>query len=297
MPPPERFPIILAHGITRFDIVQHTLVSQFKSLGVFFEDDNLEYFKGVKTLLVANGFEVFATSVGFAAGVDQRAKELATQIKQFLTATNHTKVHIIGHSMGGLDARHMIVDIPGMADKVSSLTTIGTPHHGTIFANRCLESGGKILIEALRGVLSFEGFKDLTLEACDAFNQRAQAAEAANGVKYQTYSSKEEMRAVFFPLQASWAIINKADGDNDGLVSVKSQAWVPMLTDGQMKKPVFRKEFPTPADHLNEVGWWDPNEFSGNPLDLLSLKAHIAKFEFKIRGVYLDIAQKLQAQS
>src|SRR5580765_6102208 len=125
MPPPERFPILLAHGITRFDIVQHTLLSQFKSLGLSVEGDNLEYFKGVKTLLVANGFEVFATSVGFAAGIDQRAKELATQINQFLQSTKHTKVHIIGQSMGGLDARHMIVDIRGMADKVASLTTIG----------------------------------------------------------------------------------------------------------------------------------------------------------------------------
>jgi triacylglycerol esterase/lipase EstA (alpha/beta hydrolase family) len=42
-------------------------------------------------------------------------------------------VHIIAHSMGGLDARHLIVDIVTMADKVGTLATIGTPHLGTSF--------------------------------------------------------------------------------------------------------------------------------------------------------------------
>lgn len=40
------------------------------------------------------------------------------------------KVNIIGHSMGGLDARHMITNMGG-AEWVSSLFTIGTPHRGS----------------------------------------------------------------------------------------------------------------------------------------------------------------------
>ena len=39
-------------------------------------------------------------------------------------------MHLIAHSMGGLDARHMIVR-EGMAERVASLTTVGTPHNGT----------------------------------------------------------------------------------------------------------------------------------------------------------------------
>jgi len=37
------------------------------------------------------------------------------------------KVHLFAHSMGGLDARHMITHL-GMANRVRTLTTIGTPH-------------------------------------------------------------------------------------------------------------------------------------------------------------------------
>ena len=44
------------------------------------------------------------------------------------------KIHIIAHSMGGLDSRYMISKL-GMADRVLSLTTISTPHHGSPIAD------------------------------------------------------------------------------------------------------------------------------------------------------------------
>ena len=43
-----------------------------------------------------------------------------------------TRAHLIAHSRGGLDARWVITQ-PGMADKIASLTTIGTAHRGTSF--------------------------------------------------------------------------------------------------------------------------------------------------------------------
>jgi len=288
-------PIILAHGIARFDILQHTVAAELKSVGVDVDNGDLHYFKGGKDLLVQNGFVVFETSVGFASGVDVRAQQLSDQITTFLESDGSPQVHIIAHSMGGLDARHMIVDIPGMADKVASLTTIGTPHLGTVFADRGLKFGGELLIEALAPVLSLDGFRDLTTDACKAFNERAEAKEADNQVKYQTYSSKEELAKVFLPLQLSWRIINDTEGDNDGLVSVTSQAWVKELTSTGPPKLITQQEFPIPADHLNEVGWWDPNELNGNPFDLKKDKQDMEQFEATIKGVYLKIAQSLQS--
>jgi len=41
-----------------------------------------------------------------------------------------TRVHILAHSMGGLDSRWVVAE-GGMADAVASLTTIATPHRGT----------------------------------------------------------------------------------------------------------------------------------------------------------------------
>src|SRR5438874_2494875 len=44
------------------------------------------------------------------------------------------KVNLVAPSMGGLDCRDMISSL-GMADKVASLTTVGTPHHGSPVAD------------------------------------------------------------------------------------------------------------------------------------------------------------------
>ncbi|MGD0238550.1 MAG: alpha/beta fold hydrolase [Syntrophorhabdales bacterium] len=128
------FPIILAHGIARFDILREILLNK---LSISEDDvgDELDYFKGIKSYLEKNGFEVHHTNVSFAGPVDLRARQLSDQISQILDGRPLCKVHIIGHSMGGLDARHMIVDIEGMAEKVASLTTIGTPHLGTSIAD------------------------------------------------------------------------------------------------------------------------------------------------------------------
>ena len=56
-------------------------------------------------------------------------------------ASTGRPVHLIGHSLGGLDSRFLISKL-GMADRVLSLTTIGTPHHGTPLAD--------IVVRALR---------------------------------------------------------------------------------------------------------------------------------------------------
>ena len=53
--------------------------------------------------------------------------------------------------MGGLDARYLISRL-GMADRVLSLTTLGTPHRGTSFA----DWGVSRLQRYLRPLLEFQ---------------------------------------------------------------------------------------------------------------------------------------------
>lgn len=103
------YPIILAHGIVRFDVLRELLLNK---LGVPQEKrkDNLHYFRGIKTYLKANGFDVYHSNVNFGGNVSLRAKDLSKNINKVLKKTGCEKVHIIAHSMGGLDARHMIVD-------------------------------------------------------------------------------------------------------------------------------------------------------------------------------------------
>lgn len=266
----NKYPILLAHGIARFDFLQEML-TRLPGIGEVL-GDRFHYFKGIKSFLEAHGFEARHTSVDFAGSVKRRAEQLARQVERA------GKVHIVAHSMGGLDARYMVVNIAGMAEKVATITTIGTPHHGTVFADRGLTPERRRLIDALKPVLHLEGFEDLTTEACRKFNADSLEREAGNSVVYQTYASAQERAAVFLPLQVSHEIIEKVEGANDGLVSLTSQAWVPELAG---KKTIAQKRFPFPADHLNEVGWSDASE---GPREA---------FEAKVKAVYLEIAEGL----
>jgi triacylglycerol lipase len=261
--------------------------------------DGLHYFRGIKSFLDDDDFDTHHTRVGFASSLVARSADLKAQVEVILKATGAPKVHIIGHSMGGLDARAMIARL-GMADKVASLTTIGTPHHGTSFADVRLKSGGDKLIEAVSKAVDFRGIGDLTTEACRKFNDEARDAEAANGVYYQTYSASEGRDATFVFLQPSWDIIKKEEGDNDGLVSLTSQAWQSELVsgDGKSRKKIVQKKFAdssgnvVPADHLNEVGWWDLNEL--HDVKIMKESGSRDKYEKKVKEIYRDIARDLR---
>ena len=288
----QKFPIVLAHGIARFDILLEILRGklQLPETGL---GDLFQYFKGIKTMLESDGFVVFHPNQDFSGPVELRAEQLRDRVNEIISQTGAEKVHIIAHSMGGLDARHMIVD-KGMTDRVASLTTIGTPHLGTPLADHAIDNGGFLLEEGLRPILNLDGFDDLREDVCEQFNRRAEDQEATNAVVYQTYSSCEELPLVFIPLVPSWIFIRDQAGKNDGLVPVTSQAWKKELiaTDGT-RKAVIQKQFPFPADHLNQCGWWDPQE-AANPKKLF--QGHFKQkldYENEVKKIYSEIAKNL----
>ncbi len=287
----QKLPIILAHGIARFDILAEILRTRLKLPENHFKD-KFQYFKEIKPHLEAGGFTVSHPNLDFAGPVNLRAEQLRERVNEALATTGAAKVHIIAHSMGGLDARHMIVD-KGMADRVASLTTIGTPHLGTVLADHLNNQGGFFLREGLRQVINVDGLADLTITACEQFNSRAEEQEATNSVFYQTLATAENVNMIFAPLIPAWMFIRDHEGRNDGLVPFRSQQWKKELIAGDgRRKTIVQREFPFPADHLNQVGWWDPQEIV-NPFGLLNLFKQAQEYERKIRNVYLEIAQNL----
>jgi triacylglycerol lipase len=286
----QNIPIVLVHGIARFDILHESLKKKLK-LPENQIDDRFEYFKGIKTLLESNGFKVFHTNQDFSGPVTLRAEQLKIRVNEIMTEEGVDRVHLIGHSMGGLDSRHMIVDL-GMANSVASLTTIGTPHLGTVLADHLLDNGGTLLVESVRQVIDLDGFTDLRVDVCDQFNRRAEDEEARNSVFYQTYAAAEDLKLVFLPLMPSWVFIQEHDGRNDGLVSVRSQQWKKeLIANDGTRKAVAQKEFPFPADHLNECGWWDPQE--ALTFSFAGFFKQAGTYESKVRDIYLEIAQNL----
>jgi triacylglycerol lipase len=230
------------------------------------------------------------SDVPWAESVENRARELKRNVERVLREHAAEKIHIIAHSMGGLDTRHMLFDNrdSGFHKKIASLTTIGTPHHGTSFAD-----WGIVNTVQLRALLALavddalDGFEDLTTGRCAVFNERAEAFEEECGVLFQTYAGTQALPYVFSPLQLPWLLIWRVEGDNDGLVSLRSAMW---------KNRYFRGRID--ADHLNEVGWWDDNDLGPRlfPPTIVERWADRDEMEARVRNLYLEIARDLRSR-
>src|SRR5207248_7006465 len=86
-------------------------------------------------------------------------------------ALPHDRVDIIAHSLGGLDARYALAHC-GLAKRVRSLVTIGTPHRGTPLADLATE-GPLALARRAVGALGMPlaALDWLSTTALDRFNR------------------------------------------------------------------------------------------------------------------------------
>ena len=264
------FPIILAHGISPFDRVINPFL-----FGRNRENDRFNYFRNIRSTLIKDGFNVFHSRVSWAAELDRRAQDLRDEILRITDYfSKWPRVHIIAHSMAGLDSRWMIYKYR-MEDHIISLTTIGTPHLGSSYADRMIRRFGWLIHAAGFLGLNLRGYRDLTRKACREFNRRTEDFEKKNGVLYQTITGVQPIEQVFFFLRPSFKIIWNEEGENDGLVSLKSAMW---------KKDYFLKKIE--ADHYNQIGWWNRGK----------AKVGIDRetFENQIKKLYLEIARGLK---
>ena len=252
------FPIVLAHGVCRFDQVWNKALDLDNC-----DDENKDrwhYFKGIRTMLLKKGHQVFHSKVSWAAGVDQRAEDLRVNLQAILQKTGAKKLNIIAHSMGGLDTRHMLFNDRRQGQihkRIASLTTISTPHWGSPFADWGIHNLSYVIPIAGKIGLDLEAFKNLTVKECNRFNQMQTVIDFENDcaatIKFQTYAGRQNFWRVFGPLKLSFYIIEKKEGDNDGLVSVQSAKWQESYFKGVIED----------ADHFNELGWWDSGQLMG----------------------------------
>lgn len=112
-----QYPVVLVHGIFGFEKMR---------LGPFFG----EYFVGVKKHLRKLGVDAHTVKTTSFESIAVRA----AQLKEAILALGADKVNLVAHSMGGLDCRYLITHL-GMADRVASLTTVSSPHHGSWYAD------------------------------------------------------------------------------------------------------------------------------------------------------------------
>lgn len=92
----------------------------------------LVYWNVWEWFLERDGFHVYATSFPRFTLSDIRvaSRLLSDKVDEVLAVEDADKVSLVGHSMGGLIARHYMKFLGGHA-KVARLACLGTPHHGT----------------------------------------------------------------------------------------------------------------------------------------------------------------------
>jgi len=149
------------------------------------------------------------------ASVSERAARLAAQ----LGATRADRVVLVGHSMGGLDARYAARhhDLSG---RVTDVVTLGTPHRGTLLAD--LAHRLRHRVPAALRELDKGGLADLTRAAARHFNE---AVPDRSNVTYHAICGSVSPRAVPTPLRPFARRLTVREGANDGLVSVASARW------------------------------------------------------------------------
>ncbi len=250
-------PVVLVHGLLGFD--------SFLSF---------EYFHGVREFFESRGVRVISPRLPAAAPIEVRARALfdALEIEKLNSTNSESRFHLIGHSMGGLDSRFLISKLQSENEnRIASLTTLASPHHGAKMADLILneannldlneEKSEKILnnsskstseiknfqfpalkisnfLEKLNELvgLDFTGLGNLTTEFMEKFNEEVPMRA---GTKYFSYGGECSSVWSHYYIQAKY--LKKFEGPNDGLVSVESSKY------GKYLKTL-------PLDHTQFIG-------------------------------------------
>jgi triacylglycerol lipase len=256
------YPIVLAHGFFGFE----------DFAGV----DFATYFFEVKQEFAFVGEpQVFTPAVDPFNSSTVRGAQLLAHIEQILAETGQSKVVIVAHSQGGLDARFVAHERP---DLIAAVVTVATPHQGSPVADIALgivdnpnaaglvddlvNAIGAPLYEQINGETSVsDALYQFSTPGIQAFNE---SYPDSPGVFYASLAGRTDNHlggqacaAEFnLPLIEGWklerdptdtllwlseSLLDSDNEPNDGLVRVRDAK---------------RGEFwgCVPADHLDEIG-------------------------------------------
>ena len=167
------------------------------------------------------------------ASTETNAAEIARRILEILAETGAEKVNLIAHSKGGLEAR-MAASSLGAGEKIASVTTIATPHHGSKTVDllfRMPKGLSNLAAFAVNNWIRVVGDKKPDfLAVCQGFTTERMARfneenPDVPGIFYQSYACV--MGHPFSDINLSTAnfVVNRLEGPNDGLVTVASASW------------------------------------------------------------------------
>lgn len=292
-----KYPIVLCHGLLGFDTLTlfkapslteivgkevESAAQKVSNSGIVFN-----YWHGIEEALTKAGATVITAKVPPFGTIEQRAQLLdallTEKCKNFpgRKKGERLKINLVGHSMGGLDSRYLISKLQTKDSpyQVMSLTTVGTPHHGSECADFLMDIVNKG--EAFKGITP-SAIPELTCESLKKFNQEV---ENDPTVSYFSYGALMEPQAIQI-FRGTYEIIKReilrkggTHVENDGMVSVESARW------GQYMGTLHD------VDHLDLINW----------TNRVKAAVDIAMFAlppaFNPIALYLDIAETLSKRN
>ncbi|MGK5084822.1 alpha/beta fold hydrolase [Bdellovibrionota bacterium FG-1] len=203
----------------------------------------------LKQLFRDRGHEFLIAETPSNGTIEERAAILRDEIHRLVPQGS---MHLIGHSMGGLDCR-LVVHRYGLGDRIASITTLATPHHGSPLADFVVKhlAGGNAVLSKW-----FEGDLRAAHELTTDYMDRIFNPEVQNDPRVRYFSAGFYIPGSIFThslvpwLWVAHEIIAKAGfPENDGMVSLQSAEWGKFL--GAL-----------PGDHYSETG---PIPLRGGP--------------------------------
>jgi len=211
-----KYPVVLVHGIVAHD-----------------RGGIINFWGRIPDTLQEHNIKVFLGNTDSWGSYESNAELLKDTIEKILDETNSEKVNIIAHSKGGIDSRYLIWKY-NFGDKVASLTTISTPHHGAEIADllysqkivhsriakNTLSTFGKLYGDTNPDLFNVN--YQLTTKKMKEFNETV-------GMDHRVYyqSMYTLMRNSFDDLMFfnSYRYVKSINGNNDGIVSEYSAKW------------------------------------------------------------------------
>lgn len=233
-----KYPILLVHGCG------------------FRDYRYINYWGRIPKVLEHEGAQVFYGYQDSWATIETNADMLTKRVREILEETGAEKLNLIAHSKGGLDSRYMITTL-GMADKIATLTTVSTPHHGSKTLDKLYKAPAflfgiaGVIVNAVNRILGdkkpdfVRTCRQFTTAEAERFNENNPDAE---GVFYQSYATVMNRSMSDFFLWICHAVIKRVEGDNDGLVAAWSARWTNF-------KGVLRSSSNRGISHADSVDW------------------------------------------
>ena len=210
-----KYPLLLIHGMG------------------FRDYKYINYWGRIPKALEEHGARIFYGGQDSNGSIESNARQLEKTVNAVLKTTGADKINIIAHSKGGLEARYLISTL-GYGDKIASLTTIATPHNGSVTVDKLMtvpQLPVKIGCKAVDMWFRLLGDRSPdTYSAINAFKtDNAASFNAANPdndkVYYQSYACVMKKCTSDIFMGITWLAVNHFEGENDGLLAPRAVKW------------------------------------------------------------------------